>query len=157
MVDFFIRAETALFRYRITCMREDEFLQTVKHIEWIHKLMMKQGDSFASRTLQGVHETLKALSKERTLDAIVKEYFQGSNYQLAVPFLSVINLVKGRKVQLHKGYALVPVTSLLEVLVPIFESTLLHGMRIAEEKFEAVKKDVRIRHLCLQLKVSVTC
>ena len=98
-------------------------------------------------------ETIEALTKSRSLGIIVKEYFKGSDMVLALPFLSVINLVKRREVPLRRGFAYVPVTSLLEILVPLFESTLRYGMKLAVQKFATVKEDIRIRRLCLQLKV----
>ena len=151
MSRFFVHAETSLFCYRVTCMREEELVQTVKQIEKLYKLMLEETNM--SKYLQQSFATITALTQTHKLVDLVKEYFKGSNLILSVPFLSVTSLVKHRKVPLRRGLALVPATSLLDILVPLFKDILQYGMKLAAEKYQEVKEDPRIRRLCLQLKV----
>ena len=156
MSEFFIRAETALFAYRISCMTEREMLHTIKLLQRYHNAIKNTAVDtlpLASSSLVHMYYTMEYATLKSSWEILVKDYMSGSNKMLMVPFESVLDLVSKRQVLIHNGFALLPVTKLCDLLVPLFRTMLVHSVKVARRKWRDAGEDSRMKRLMCQLTV----
>lgn len=133
---WFITQEVELFRFKFTIFYDKEKFLKDNNLQY-KPIAKDEKNSLASK--------LKAVmfnSKE--------ENFEDMNFY-KVPFTSVLDLVRTRKVFLHQGEAYVPDKELVSIILGIYRTHLSQALALTAKKLPYIEEDTRLLPLLKNL------
>jgi DNA primase large subunit len=140
---WFISREQDLFRVRFTSLNP----------EGIERFMQSNNLKY-----EPISETEKSQLREGLFESSFMRLMTNVDtcefYR--VPFTDVLDLVRSRKVYLSCGYAYVPSTDLISILLTVFRTNLAHGMAVTARMLPTLESDERIFRLLKNLHQSYT-
>jgi len=133
---WFIAQEVELFRFKFgTCYKKEEFMRD-------NDLQYKPIDKDDKNNLSSKLKAVMFNDKE--------ENFEEMNFY-KVPFVSVLDLVRTRKVYLHKGEAYVPDKELVSIIIGIYRTHLSQALALTAKKLPFIEEDSRLLPLLKNL------
>ncbi|ELU03587.1 hypothetical protein CAPTEDRAFT_219114 [Capitella teleta] len=131
---WFIQQELDLFRYRF--LREN----SASILDFLEKNGLDY-QPIPHEDRGKMRDKLKDASFKMTSpDVLQREYYK-------VPFMEVLELVRGRKVYLEGGYAYVPQDELVVIVLASFREHLSHALAITSRAVPAMEEDGRLLKL----------
>ncbi|CAH1790180.1 unnamed protein product [Owenia fusiformis] len=131
--EFFIRAETLLFKFRLQCMDEKELYRLFKSFRR-NRLQLDNNVDLSETSDQGymteMFQTFHRIPAGQHWKHLIRKYKDGVDDEyFQVPFEFTLNLVKHRQVRMSNGFAFVPYSKLDEVIVGLFNQSLVLGLK----------------------------
>ena len=153
MTDFFIKAESQLFKYRFSCMNKDELLSCVKPLKRLTRKLKSSSCKIEGTELEHAAILLLAIDKQFHWEPLLEDYLDGGREFLFVPYHCVLPLIAKRQVTLNGGIAEVPTSKLCDVMCILSEMLLKSGINLCKDKVNSVMDDERMRPIFRSLKV----
>ena len=140
---WFVTHETDLFKYR-----------------WSHykKHAVEEIDSFMSASglnYEAISEEEKEAKRDKLRNSAAYGYGQGWQFETEtyykVAWLEAMDLVRTRRVFLEKGFAYIPATEILSLIVGVFRSKLSHNLVLTCRALPALEDDTRLVNMVQNL------
>ncbi|XP_022235255.1 DNA primase large subunit-like, partial [Limulus polyphemus] len=130
---WFISQELDLFRFRF--VTESENYDSMEHFFKLNNLDYApiSGEE-KSKIASELRDSSFSLSDHKVKD--IKYY--------KVPFLEALDLVRGRKVYLNKGYVYIPRMDLVSVVLTVFRNHLSHALAVTSRALPQLEEDGRL-------------
>jgi len=125
---WFLMQELDLFRFRFQQENTESRARFLASSGLKYKPISKEERNYVVKELDGT---------DHITDTSNLEYYK-------VPFTECLDLVRGRKVYLKRGYAYVPRDDLVSILLSVFRASLSHALAITARALPSMEEDGRL-------------
>lgn len=135
---WFLSQEMELFRFRFLAENRGSVNDFLKRNELLFNALEfdQLEDTEAARLKSCLDETSKSTTYKESENKNTDFY--------KVPFTDVLDLVKSRRVYIHKGYAYVPHQELVSIITGIYRSQLSQALTLTSRRLPYLEEDTRL-------------